>query len=286
MHWIRNKDLQSELLETLITERSLDPQLTQDLEYLIMSSAYYSFLYATKVLEDRFHLGEPAIAAYPKLAIMYFECFRGKMPNGYYIAEKGFAKDAQTALLYSEIRNLPFPEGEDIISLDSELSYLYSGIINRRFPLGEPEIFLDPEDAYRYCSLHGPIPEAEPIISSSPKISLNYATKVLFREFPLGEDAISTDPDLSLEYALHIGRRFLLGERSISLKLYTTMRYVRGIVKGPFPLGEDIISTLGETSFEYATNYLKARFIKGEKEILKSNLRSEYLNFLKTIKSK
>jgi hypothetical protein len=52
-------------------------------------------------------------------------------------------------------------------------------------------------------------------------------------------------------------------------------------INGPWPEAESIISQSAEHSYEYATDILKGRFLKGEKAIINSKFLENYKDYLR-----
>lgn len=115
-----------------------------------------------------------------------------------------------------------------------------------RIPEFEPFIIQDANSASDYAAncIKGPWPEAEDIISTDPKASFNYASKVIRGKWEKGESAISTDAGLSLGYAKLTGSPFPLGEPAIASGASTSFSYAREILKGRFLLGEAVIAKM------------------------------------------
>ena len=96
----------------------------EELEPIIAKNAECSYWYAIEVLDDRFELGEKAIAK-----DYYFACRYAK-----------------------QILNGPFPLGEPAIAKSSYYSYMYArfALKEKPFPLGEPVISKDETYSKKY----------------------------------------------------------------------------------------------------------------------------------------
>lgn len=110
-------------------------------EPTIATSAAWSCSYAIDVLgyEQRFLLGEPAIAASPENAFKYaLHKIRGAWPPG----EPAILTDPEFAYKYAKyVLGAPWPKAENTIAQDSHYALLYAkNVLNNRFPLGEPAI--------------------------------------------------------------------------------------------------------------------------------------------------
>lgn len=88
------------------------PEELKKREKILARNAATAFFYASHILNDRFKLGEPALAKNSKYALYYAELI-GEFP----LAEPLFADNAVSALEYStEITHKPFPAGEPLIA--------------------------------------------------------------------------------------------------------------------------------------------------------------------------
>lgn len=82
------------------------------------------------------------------------------------------------------------------------------------------------------------------------------------------EAAIAKSADFSYRYAKDIlCGPFPAGEEAISTHTYCSFGYAKFVLKGPFKKGEDVIADDGHYSFRYADEVLHAPFPKGENEI-------------------
>lgn len=113
-------------------------------------------------------------------------------------------------------------------------------------PQGEENPALaTPDSAYQYALrvIHGPWPEAEPVILSNPWFAVLYAQNVLKGPWPAAEKRIAQDSELAL-------------------------RYAQDVIQGPWPLGEKSILSTPDSAYYYALNVIGDRDPKVEQALL------------------
>lgn len=118
-----------------------------------------------------------------------------------------------------------------------------------------------PELAIVYAREVGkPVPECEPAIAKNGNFSFDYAKNILKGRFPAGELAIISSPP------------------------YTAYTYARDILHAPWPEAEDHIATNTFSSFYYARDVIKGRFLLGEPVIKQDNKMWElYIKAMNTL---
>lgn len=188
------------------------------------------------------------------------------------------------------------PELENIISTDAEVSYLYAkDVLHGPFPAGESIIATNIELSLKYAKfvLHGRFPAAESLINSNPKYANYYKNNIVNGIHGKGVSAITSDPVAALDHALETNRPFPQGEAAIASTANTALSYAL-FLNAPFPKGEpaiikdysasmkymkeilrnnqsdsweNLVKYDAETSFDYATIVLNARFRDGEPTI-------------------
>jgi hypothetical protein len=118
---------------------------------------------------------------------------------------------------------------------------------------------MTPEEAYKKSFYKNKrIPELEPIIATKANWSFYYAKVIIKGRWIEGEKIISTDPQNSYFYA-------------------------QDVIKERFLEGEKIISNNPQFSYFYAMNLIKGPFHLCHSTIFNSELKDDYLDFLKKI---
>jgi len=92
-------------------------------------------------------------------------------------------------------------------------------------------------------------------VAKSPEHAFYYARNFIKGPWPEGEAAIATNAEYAAIYAIEV-------------------------LQKPWPEAEDVIATDYNEAYEYAS-FLGDRFKKGEKVILKSNRKNDYIEMLK-----
>ena len=118
---------------------------------------------------------------------------------------------------------------------------------------------MTPQEAYEKCIKEKKrILELEDLIATDPdpEHSYYYACDIIKGPWERGEDAISKDPDISYWYA-------------------------NDVIKGPWGRGEEVISKDPGWSYSYAHDIIKGPFEKSHHIILNSELKNNYIKFLK-----
>jgi AAA+ superfamily predicted ATPase len=169
--------------------------------------------YAEKCLKDRFLGAEDAIKADPEAASRYAVCvLKKRWPEAepailsfdpvYYVMMlvDGKSQDQRNSIL------------EPLLPLAAQSPRaiaILSGFLRRRVPELEHVIMMDPTAACTYASLAigGRWPDAEPVIATDAKASVDYAN-VLKSRFLQGENAILSDSRCVSDYT-----RWVIKER-------------------------------------------------------------------------
>lgn len=119
----------------------------------------------------------------------------------------------------------------------------------------------------------------EPTIAKDPKLSYDYAYRILKKRFPIGEKSFEKDPIMGVYYIedLKLPRTPEI-EKYIITDAYAASNYAFRVLHSRWREAEDVIATDGISSLLYATN-INFRFLKGEPEIHKlSDHDKEYYN--------
>lgn len=122
---------------------TLDRHKRKKLEAVLATDPEFSLNYAQLILNDRFKVGEPAIAKSVYHSYFYAKhILKGSFPAG----EKAIAKDARYSYQYAKlVLNAPFPAGEKAIASDRVYSFNYAkNVIGGRFKAGEESMKKDP----------------------------------------------------------------------------------------------------------------------------------------------
>ncbi len=117
---------------------------------------------------------------------------------------------------------------------------------------------MTPEKAYLKC-LHENrrVNKLESVIALDPWYSYYYARNIIKRRWKEGEKNIATDPECSYWYASYvINGRFEEGEKSISADPYYSYLYVHNVLKDSFELCHSTIFN-SELKYEYL-DFLKS----------------------------
>jgi hypothetical protein len=119
-------------------------------------------------------------------------------------------RDPHRAVGYARLRvKGRWPAGEPVIAQNPLAAYEYAhDVLKGRFPRGEAVIAASSlAPSYAREVIHGPWPDAEPVIARNPRTAYEYAFKVLKGRFPLGEATILADPSTATHYRNHLRNR-------------------------------------------------------------------------------
>ncbi|MEM3509399.1 MAG: hypothetical protein QXN52_08925 [Nitrososphaerota archaeon] len=151
-------------------------KVSDELEEVIIKSAYHSYLYAKDILRKPWKKGESIISQDPEYSYYY-------------------ARDVIKG---------PWEKGEDAIAQDLYYSYLYAkDVLHKPFPKGESAIAQDPRLIYYYAKdvVRGKVSdELEEIIASYGYYALKYARDILKSRFIKSERVIIKNREYLNQY--------------------------------------------------------------------------------------
>lgn len=156
-------------------------------EKAIAQDSDYAYRYADRILKKRFPIGEETILQSNYAYDYAVSVIKNRWPE----AEKKWLKQ------YANNDD----RAPDMLMMND---YIKSYFPEKRWPELEHALIKSKaaDRLYAYASviLKRPFPEAEPVIATNARASLNYAQYVLHGPFPAGEKAIRTNSTLSAQY--------------------------------------------------------------------------------------
>jgi len=242
-----------------IVKSAMDGKLlTKEEKSIVASNAQCSKIYAEKVLQERFIEGEEVIKTSASQTYLYAkDVIKGRWKEG----EDTLSKDAHYAVKYAaNVLFGRFPKGENEIAKNPKAAYQYAVARSARFEKAEQKMIeeLPAMDLVEYSLsiIGGRWPEAEEkILKSSRSESSVYSPSTSSYSSP------------ACHYACGHEFKWKEAESEILKNPVESSEYAIHALQGRWEEGEEIISTCGSSSLNYAL-YLEQAFEKGEDAII------------------